>query len=193
MVVTIGKEVFDFLQWKKVGHSFYVRRSDGELRGVALVGSGLPLRAAWFRCEFGDGTTIGFNAYKLLPLSLSEISQLQNVLQESRENKLAEKAGKLTVATELSAKRSAAGRNRAMITDEGDREKIKAAALLGDSTIDSPNEKAALIFSRSPSSVIMARFRPAADRFALNSVATVSLPAFSASLFSRDPWSTFWS
>lgn len=127
MIVTIGKEVFDFLQWKKVGHSFCVRRSDGELRVVALVGSGLPLRSAWFRCEFGDGTTIGFNAYKLSPLSLSEISQLQNVLQESRENKLAEKAGKLTVATELSAKRSAAGRNRAMITDEGDREKIRAA------------------------------------------------------------------
>ena len=47
------------------------------------MGSGLPLWATQFRCEFGDGTVIGFNAYKLSPLSLSEISQLQNVLQES--------------------------------------------------------------------------------------------------------------
>jgi hypothetical protein len=123
VIVTIGKEVFDFLHWKVVGHSFYVRRSDGELRVVALVGSGLPLRSAWFRCEFGDGTTIGFNAYKLSPLSLSEISQLQNVLQESRKGG---KKGKLTTP-EVRAKRSAAGRKHAKVTDAGDREKIREA------------------------------------------------------------------
>ncbi len=82
-IVTIGDEVFDFLAWKLVGHSFYARRSDGELRAVALIGSGRPLWATPFRCEFPDGTVIGFNAYELSPLSLSEISQLQNVLQGS--------------------------------------------------------------------------------------------------------------
>ena len=110
MIVTIGKEVFDFLQWKKVGHSFYVRRSDGELRAVALIGSGLPLWATRFRCEFPDGTVIGFDRYEILPLSLSEISQLQNVLQESvysQESKPAEKKDKRTSA--VSAKRAEAG------------------------------------------------------------------------------------
>jgi hypothetical protein len=62
-IVTIGDELFDFLAWKLVGHSFYARRSDGELRAVALIGSGRPLWATPFRCEFPDGTVIGFNAY----------------------------------------------------------------------------------------------------------------------------------
>ena len=83
MIVTIGKEVLDFLVWKVQRHSFYARRSDGKLRAVALIGSVLPLWATRFRCEFPDGTVIGFERYEILPLTLSEISQLQNVLQGS--------------------------------------------------------------------------------------------------------------
>ena len=122
-IVTIGNEVFDFLAFKKPGHSFYVRRSGGELRVVALIGSGLPLWATRFRCEFPDGAVIGFERYEILPLSLSEISQLQNVLQESRKG---EKKGKLTTP-EVRAKRSDAGRKHAKVNDAGDREKIKEA------------------------------------------------------------------
>jgi hypothetical protein len=82
-IVTIGQEVFDFLAWKVPRHSFYARRSDGELRVVILIGSALPPWATRFRCEFGDGTAVPFNSYELLPLSLSEVSQLENVLQGS--------------------------------------------------------------------------------------------------------------
>jgi hypothetical protein len=122
-VIKIGEEVFDFLAWKVVRHSLYLRRSDGELRVLVFVGSGLPLWATRFHFEFGDGITIPFESYELLPLSLSEISQLQSVLQESRENK----AGKPAVAKELSAKRSKAGKRKARIQDPGDIRKIKKA------------------------------------------------------------------
>jgi hypothetical protein len=124
-IVTIGEEVFDFLAWKLPKDSFYARRSDGELRVVVLVGSRLSLRATRFRCEV-DGITVPFESYQLLPLSLSEIPQLQNVLQESAyspKSKPAEKRGKTTPA--LSATRAAAARKGAKVTDRDDLAKIK--------------------------------------------------------------------
>ena len=137
MLVTIGKEVFDFLVWKVQRHSFYARRSDGELRAVALIGSGLPLWATRFRCEFPDGTVIGFERYEILPLTLSEISQLENLPQESaysRERRPAEKRGKKTPA--LSAKRAAAARKGAKVTDPTIARKSKTNSL-GEQTVDS--------------------------------------------------------
>jgi hypothetical protein len=122
--VTIGKEVFDFLAWKKPGHSFYGRRSDGELRVVALIGSGRPLWATPFRCEV-DGITIGFNAYQLLPLSLSEWLQLQNIEPPEARKSEPPKQGK--ISPEVSAKRSAAAKARATVALDGDRAKIRSA------------------------------------------------------------------
>jgi hypothetical protein len=147
-IVTIGDEVFDFLAWKLVGHSFYARRSDGELRAVALIGSGRPLWATPFRCEFPDGTVIGFNAYELSPLSLSEISQLQNVLQGSFYSRkgrplAAGKRGK----PELSAKRAASPRKKAIVTYPDDRAKIKNA-FLAKTTGKQTNTAAALAVAR---------------------------------------------
>jgi hypothetical protein len=147
-IVTIGDEVFDFLAWKLVGHSFYARRSDGELRAVALIGSGRPLWATPFRCEFPDGTVIGFNAYELSPLSLSEISQLQNVLQGSFYSRkgrplAAGKRGK----PELSAKRAASARKKAIVTYPDDRAKIKNA-FLAKTTGKQTNNAAALAVAR---------------------------------------------
>jgi hypothetical protein len=147
-IVTIGDEVFDFLAWKLVGHSFYARRSDGELRAVALIGSGQPLWATPFRCEFPDGTVIGFNAYELSPLSLSEISQLQNVLQGSFYSRkgrplAAGKRGK----PELSAKRAASARKKAIVTYPDDRAKIKNA-FLAKTTGKQTNNAAALAVAR---------------------------------------------
>ena len=147
-IVTIGDEVFDFLAWKLVGHSFYARRSDGELRAVALIGSGRPLWATPFRCEFPDGTVIGFNAYELSPLSLSEICQLQNVLQGSFYSRkgrplAAGKRGK----PELSAKRAASARKKAIVTYPDDRAKIKNA-FLAKTTGKQTNNAAALAVAR---------------------------------------------
>jgi hypothetical protein len=147
-IVTIGDEVFDFLAWKLVGHSFYARRSDGELRAVALIGSGRPLWATPFRCEFPDGTVIGFNAYELSPLSLSEISQLQNVLQGSFYSRkgrplAAGKRGK----PELSAKGAASARKKAIVTYPDDRAKIKNA-FLAKTTGKQTNNAAALAVAR---------------------------------------------
>ena len=139
-IVTIEKEVFEFLDWKEPYRSIYVRRANGDLRVVELVGMRPPkgkgsdadhdpvkisrgLYAAGFRCEFGDGTVIPFREYKFLPLSLSEISQLQNVLQESRKGG---KKGKLTTP-EVRTKRSDAGKKHAKVKDAGDREKIREA------------------------------------------------------------------
>jgi hypothetical protein len=137
-IVTIGEEVFDFLAWKLPRRSFYARRSDGELSVVILKGSGLPLWATRFRCEFWDGTVIGFghyrvdrvvrDAYELQPLSLSEISQLENVLQEPAESRKSKPAGK-KVTPELSVKRSVAAKAGATVAHEGDRMEIKKAFL----------------------------------------------------------------
>jgi hypothetical protein len=73
-----------------------------------------------------DSTVISLSEYKFLPLSLSEISQLENLPQESaysRKRKPAEKRGKTTPA--LSAARAAAARKGAKVTDRDDRAKIK--------------------------------------------------------------------
>jgi hypothetical protein len=144
-IVTIKKEAFEFLGWKEPYRSFYVRRGNGDLRVLELVGMLPPkpkgfdadydlvkisrdLYATRFRCEFGDGTVTSLREYKFWPLSLSEISQLENVLQESayaQKRKPAGKGGKRTSA--LSAKRAAAGRKHAKVTDPRDRTKIKVA------------------------------------------------------------------
>jgi hypothetical protein len=141
-IVTIKKEAFEFLGWKEPYRSFYVRRGNGDLRVVELVGMlppkpkgfdadydpvkisrDLDLYATRFRCEFGDGTVTSLREYKFSPLSLLEISQLENLLQESRKGG---GKGKLTTP-ELRAKRSAAGKKHAKVNDAGDREKITEA------------------------------------------------------------------
>ena len=148
MIVTIGKEVLDFLVWKVQRHSFYARRSDGELRAVALIGSGRPLWATPFRCEFPDGTVIGFERYEILRLTLSEISQLQNVLQGSFYSR---KGGPLAAGKrgkpELSAKRAASARKKAIVTYPDDRAKIKNA-FLAKTTGKQTNNAAALAVAR---------------------------------------------
>jgi hypothetical protein len=123
--VTIGKEVFDFLAWKKPNHSFYGRRSDGEVSVVALIGSRLPLWATRFRCEFPDGTTIGFNRYQLSPMSLSQMAQLERLFPELQKDKPAGGGGKTPPA--LRAKRSNAGKRKARVQDPDDILKIKKA------------------------------------------------------------------
>jgi hypothetical protein len=125
-------------------HSFYARRSDGKLRAVALIGSVLPLWATRFRCEFPDGTVIGFERYEILPLTLSEISQLQNVLQGSFYSR---KGGPLAAGKrgkpELSAKRAASARKKAIVTYPDDRAKIKKV-FLAKKTGGQTNNAAAL-------------------------------------------------
>jgi hypothetical protein len=97
------------------------------MRVVAFRGSGLPLWAAPFRCEV-NGATIPFTTYEILPVSFSEMLQLQNVLQEPAESRKSKPAGK-KVTPELSVKRSVAAKAGATVAHDGDRMKIKKAFL----------------------------------------------------------------
>jgi hypothetical protein len=72
----------------------------------------------WFQCELADGTAIRFREYRFLPLSVNETYQFER--QQSRGR------GK-RVTPELRAKRSAAGRKHAKVTDPHDQTKIKVA------------------------------------------------------------------
>jgi hypothetical protein len=156
-IVTIGKEVLNFLDWKEPYRSFYVRRGNGDLCVIELVGM-LPPKAkrsgvsdvvydlikisrdfvenvyatGRFRCEFGDGTVTTLREYKFLPLSLSERSQLQNVLQESaysRKSGPAVKKQSKPISDQLRAQRSRASKRKAQVQDPKDILKIKKAFL----------------------------------------------------------------
>jgi hypothetical protein len=147
--IVILEETFDFIAWKEPDLSFYVRRGNGDLRLMELLGvfpppswrrdvstvdsdpvkisrySGGELR---FRCDFADGTAAWLTGYKSSTPRLFEKFRLENLLQASayaQKRKPAVKGDKRTSA--LSAKRAAAGRKHAKVKDPHDCTKIKVA------------------------------------------------------------------
>ena len=146
--VDIFGETFDRIAWKERFQSFYVRRSDGELRVIELEGmrkprgrgaslfdsdpvkisafSVPPFLTPGVRCEFANGQSVILTGCTSSAPSLLEMEQLRNLASSDLPIQHAETPIK-PVSAQLSTKRSNAARSRTTVKDREDRAKIKKA------------------------------------------------------------------